>query len=339
MQNLRIDGEELAGACHRIGAVSRLAGVPVTTLRVWEARYAAFTPGKSSGRHRLYSDADVIKARLMRQLAAAGHSVGGIAHLPAGQLQQMLAAATGAAAAPRAAPRVSIAVVGAGIAARISAPEWRHRYLGEALDVRQVFAGLHEVRPQAGGDAGSGGGIGILLVRLNAIHAGALAQLNAAIGMLLPQRVIVLYNYGAAPLVAALQAVGTIVRREPIPDAELAQLIRAVVLVDPAEAMPELGPGALIPPRRYSEATLARVAASPSAMLCECPRHIAELIGQLASFEEYSEACLNMSHEDAQVHAQLRAIAGSARALFEHGLQLVARHGGLALDEDATARS
>ena len=47
---------------HRIGAVSALSGVPVPTLRVWESRYGAFTPAKTGGRHRLYTEADVLRA-------------------------------------------------------------------------------------------------------------------------------------------------------------------------------------------------------------------------------------------------------------------------------------
>ena len=47
---------------HKIGAVSSLSGVPTPTLRIWEIRYGTFTPHKTSGNHRLYSDDDVLKA-------------------------------------------------------------------------------------------------------------------------------------------------------------------------------------------------------------------------------------------------------------------------------------
>lgn len=118
-------------------------------------------------------------------------------------------------------------------------------------------------------------------------------------------------------------------------DSEFAQLVRALQVVDPVQSLAAFSPGSIgmIPPRRYSDTTLARVAVSPNTVVCECPRHIAELIGQLSSFEEYSERCLNDTAEDAQVHALLRSISGSARALFEHALQVVAQHGGLELEE------
>jgi MerR family transcriptional regulator, light-induced transcriptional regulator len=67
-------------------------------------------------------------------------------------------------------------------------------------------------------------------------------------------------------------------------------------------------------------------------VLCECPRHVAELITQLSSFEDYSQECLNTSDKDAQLHAALKSISGSARALFERALEMVALHEGIELD-------
>lgn len=331
------DGD--AAAVHRIGAVSRLAGVPVTTLRVWESRYAAFTPAKTSGQHRLYRDADVIKARLLRQLAAAGQGIGSIAHLPIQQLQQMLAAGVrgpDGVHAPADRRRVAAVIVGASVAARINAPEWRQRDPAGAVHVRQVFVDLEEAASDAAAppSASADGETGMLIARLNTVHTRSYVQLMAAIDRQRVQRVIVLYNYGPQALVEALRDAGIMVRREPVPDAELAELIRSVVLLDAAAAQP-VAAGALIPRRRYSEATLAHVAASPSSVVCECPRHIAEIITQLVSFEEYSEQCLNDTGEDAQLHAYLRSVAGSARVLFEHALHKAAQHGGMALPEDA----
>jgi hypothetical protein len=71
-------------------------------------------------------------------------------------------------------------------------------------------------------------------------------------------------------------------------------------------------------------------------VLCECPRHVAEIIAQLVSFEQYSQECLNKSTEDARLHAYLHSVSGSARALFEHALQRVAEHEGLVLGSDAS---
>jgi hypothetical protein len=62
---------------------------------------------------------------------------------------------------------------------------------------------------------------------------------------------------------------------------------------------------------------------------------VAELIAQLASFEQYSQECLNRNTEDAHLHAYLTSISGSARSLFENALEKIAQHEGIDLREGA----
>jgi hypothetical protein len=71
--------------------------------------------------------------------------------------------------------------------------------------------------------------------------------------------------------------------------------------------------------------------------LCECPRHVAELIFQLNSFEKYSADCLNSSKDDAKLHAYLSAVSGTARALFEEALERVAKEEGIDLSDIKTS--
>jgi hypothetical protein len=65
---------------------------------------------------------------------------------------------------------------------------------------------------------------------------------------------------------------------------------------------------------------------------------VAELIAQLASFETYSQECLNKNSEDAQLHSYLRAISGSARSLFENALEKIALHEGIDLRDSSHAQ-
>ncbi|NIR98916.1 MAG: MerR family transcriptional regulator, partial [Gammaproteobacteria bacterium] len=74
---------------YRIGAVSRLTGISTHTLRVWERRYGALSPQRTEGGDRLYSDADLVKLRLLKELQAMGHSIGTIAHLPLSGLTEI----------------------------------------------------------------------------------------------------------------------------------------------------------------------------------------------------------------------------------------------------------
>jgi len=59
----------------RIGEVARRTGLSTSRLRVWESRYALVTPARTSGRQRLYSEADVERVRFVRDLVAQGWSI------------------------------------------------------------------------------------------------------------------------------------------------------------------------------------------------------------------------------------------------------------------------
>lgn len=316
---------------HRIGAVSTLSGVPVPTLRVWESRYAAFAPGKTAGQHRLYSDDDVLRATLLRQLTGAGHAISTLARLDAAQLGARLQAQRGSQwqrGATLQGPRsVSMVVVGLPLATRVQSARFLDALPGVAVRLTETLAELSDAPAQDLREPPD-----LLLVRVGSLHMATHTAVRRLVALYRVPHTIVLYNFGQQRVVEAMKAEGLIVRREPLADTELAELVRALLLVDPRAPTHAADVGALIPPRRYSDQTLARVAAIASKVLCECPRHVAELITQLASFEQYSQDCLNNSVEDARLHAQLSAISGSARALFEQALEMVAAHEGIALD-------
>lgn len=64
-----------------IGTVARRTGLSTHVLRAWERRYAVVDPQRSAGGTRLYSNADIVRLRLLRRLTEAGHSIGSVAPL------------------------------------------------------------------------------------------------------------------------------------------------------------------------------------------------------------------------------------------------------------------
>lgn len=320
---------------HRIGAVSALSGVPVSTLRVWETRYGAFTPLKTGGQHRLYSQEDVLRAGLLRQLTEAGHAISTLARRDVdaltGLLHQQRQARARQADQTGTHPVLHLSVVGLALAARLQSPGLTQALSPWLLRIDSTLAEL-PAGPQPPTPVARGAGDeppGLLLVQVNSLHLSQQRTIEALARAQGLERVVVLYRFAPETTVKTLQASGVLVRREPISDADLAELIRSV---QPLQATGLLPTGRLISPRRYSEETLARMASIQSPLLCECPRHVAELITQLASFEQYSQDCLHRNEEDAALHAYLCAVSGSARALFEQALAHVAAHEGIALE-------
>jgi MerR family transcriptional regulator, light-induced transcriptional regulator len=75
---------------HPIGVVVERTGLSQDVLRVWERRYRAVEPSRGEGGHRLYSDDDIARLRLLSAATAAGRSIGQVAPLSTDELSRMV---------------------------------------------------------------------------------------------------------------------------------------------------------------------------------------------------------------------------------------------------------
>jgi DNA-binding transcriptional MerR regulator/methylmalonyl-CoA mutase cobalamin-binding subunit len=90
-----------------IRVAAQRSGITPDTLRAWERRYEAVTPTRTDADRRLYSDADIRRLRLLRELVAQGHGISGIAALPESELAGLLEGAPAASAAETASPELA----------------------------------------------------------------------------------------------------------------------------------------------------------------------------------------------------------------------------------------
>jgi DNA-binding transcriptional MerR regulator len=302
----------------------------VTTLRIWETRYGAFSPVKTEGKQRLFEELDVSKALLLKQLTNEGHAISAIANLTLEQLRHMgnLQNSGQHRLATNGAP-LTLAVVGLGLANRIESKKFAAGLKQNTIKVTNVLVDLATATEAVLTESSQ-----VLLIKVNTLQTDVHRTIQALIQKHQFAQTIVIYNFAPEAVIEAMKFSGLTVRREPISDSELAELIQSVLFVDQARAQEFGTSGAVISSRKYSDETLTRVAGISTNVLCECPRHVAELIAQLASFEEYSQECLNKNADDAHLHAYLRSISGSARSLFENALEKIAQHEGIDLHDD-----
>ncbi len=61
---------------YNIGIVTRLTGIPASTLHAWERRYGFPAASRTSGGHRLYSEQDIVRLRWVKMQIEAGMSAG-----------------------------------------------------------------------------------------------------------------------------------------------------------------------------------------------------------------------------------------------------------------------
>ena len=70
---------------------ARLTGLSAHVIRIWEQRYRAVEPHRTPGNRRLYSQRDIERLNLLRDVTNAGHSIGQIASLPTDKLRKLAA--------------------------------------------------------------------------------------------------------------------------------------------------------------------------------------------------------------------------------------------------------
>lgn len=317
------------GPVYRSGAVARLTGIPVQTLRVWERRYKIVGPRQSATGQRQYSPEEVARLSVIKQLVDSGHAIGSIATLDLEELRSMLdktARASRAVARPPGSSAegtmrsVRVAIVGDALAMRV---EHFH------VPALQVVA----TSPGAAGaiEALRGVTADVLLVELPTLQRESAQVVRSLAQQVGPQQIIVEYGYGPRRIEQELRALGCSLVHAPM---EIDQLVSLCQLLSAAPRtrmpalLPQIGPAA---PRRFDNKTLAEIALASVALNCECPHHISELLVHLGNFETYSAECESRSPADAALHHYLKDVAGSARAMLEEALVRVVEAEGILL--------
>lgn len=316
-QQERDDGQAPRG--YRSGVAARLAGLGAATLRVWERRYQLTAAPRSANGQRLYTQEQVRRLGLLKQLVDQGHPIGSLAALP---LERLLAMAGGVQGALRGGGAganggdgsvavIEVAAIGAGLLRRLAGA------IDEGLPLRLPRAG-EALRAPA-----------VLLVELAEPDDGALAFLRAARSDTGAAAVVVLYRFCASATVRALRADGFMVARFPGEMAELPLLCRAAL--QRGQVAP-LRPAAVA---RFDDVALAAIgagggfgggsgdsggaSANDAGSRQDSARALAEMLRNLASFERYSARCA-ANEPDAGLHRDLEDVAGRARVLLEQAL-------------------
>jgi MerR family transcriptional regulator, light-induced transcriptional regulator len=81
----------MAEAHHPIKVVVRRTGLTAHVIRIWEKRYGAVKPERTDTNRRLYSEEQIERLGLLREITRAGHSIGPIAKLSIQKLRALAA--------------------------------------------------------------------------------------------------------------------------------------------------------------------------------------------------------------------------------------------------------
>jgi len=304
---------------YRSGVAARLAGLSVETLRVWERRYDISGTRRSASGQRLYTADQVQRLGLLKQLVDRGHPIGQLAHLSTDDLRTLGGGARdGMLVRP-----IDVVVIGLGLARRIAASP--HDTL--LLNVQASCSRFDSAECLVPGLRTE-----VLLVEMSEPDEHAIPMIAAVSSALHAAAVVVLYRFSPSATIRALRAQGWLVARVPSEMGELVPLCRQALegqhLPARAAGGPPAGP-------RFDEETLAGITGASSTLACECPRHMAELLLMIGSFERYSAQCASRNSADAQLHLDLHQSAGQARMILEAALERLAHAEGIPLPPPA----
>jgi MerR family transcriptional regulator, light-induced transcriptional regulator len=127
---------------HAIKVVAQRTGLSPHVIRIWEKRYRAVEPERTGTNRRLYSEEQIERLTLLRDVTQAGHSIGHVAKLPTLQLRHLARESLGFNGKTRpepGAPPAATALLEECIAAV------------KALDSRSLQQSLERGAPQLGG--------------------------------------------------------------------------------------------------------------------------------------------------------------------------------------------
>ena len=314
--------ERAGEAVYRSGAVARLTGIPVQTLRVWERRYKIVGPRQSATGQRQYSSEDVARLTVIKQLVDSGHAIGSIAALELNLLQSMrakVARAAGAGTGDAATP-VRVVIVGEALAMRVEHSQ---------LTSLQIVAKTPNTEGAL--DALKGVSADILLVALPTLTRESAQTIRSLAQQLRPQKIFVEYGFGPQVIAKELRAMGCSLMHAPVDIDWLESLCRplpAARRMPVPDLLPATGPAA---PRRFDNKTLVEISLASVVLSCECPHHLADLLIRLGNFETYSAECESRTPADAALHHYLKEVTGNARALLEEALVRVVQAEGISL--------
>jgi hypothetical protein len=320
----------LAEGGYRIGAVSKITGIGTETLRAWERRYTAVTPGRTSSGGRIYSRDDVAKLLLLKSIVDAGHAISSVASLGVDELkirwnsvckEQDRAAGFGDIGSraeygrTRVDQKCRVGLIGDGFPLRVTdgLEDFEGIELIGVTDTLQQWIESYVTSEPH-----------VIIIESPTINAQTRSFVNGVLQSTRAWHVIILYGFANQELMSNLQDSRVTAIRHSVDIYGLARLC-----IDRAggdarnlrtNANATLSMEQSIPARRYSNKSLAQLASISPTIKCECPQHVTQIIKSLVAFEIYCAECENNNKDDASLHAYLHGTTAQVRSIMEDAL-------------------
>ncbi|MBB6520092.1 MerR family transcriptional regulator [Pseudoteredinibacter isoporae] len=302
-----------------IATVSRQTGISAHRLRAWERRHPSLLVGRTETGRRRYSEQDIFRLRTIKQLIDDGYKIGELATLSQDELSGLCSQE----ALEPSLDSASKAQTGNGKLRLLTCGEAIPSALINKLDNNQNVDLCARLRSFAQiAEAIENGHYDIAVLQIETLNATVLHSLRELHHSQRIESVFIVFHYGLRELVEELRGYGFKLWRAPLNTAELYQAISQLASLE-EESEHEIDSSGMAPVHIFNPSQLNKLSNVSTAIDCECPKHIAELIQSLCAFESYSQQCENRDTEDAILHRRIYLQTAHARHTMEKMLQQV----------------
>jgi len=303
---------------YKIGAVSRMTGIPTDTIRVWERRYSVVQPGRSPAGGRIYRQEDVNRLLTIKTLVDRGDSISSIAGLDLSSLKARQDSAEVMTKDTRFSQldhpcRIVIISESTGLHIRNIEDD-----VDDLLVVAR-FSSTEHFESKIGSLKSD-----VLLIEISTLHKEDSNMVMKWLRLSDATHAFVVYRFGNAEAFHHIPTSRCTLIHAPTDLQTIRQHCLALFSRNLEKNKTSIGESTEIAAaRKYDDETLARIAMLSTTIKCECPKHITELIISLAAFERYSNECESLSPKDAALHVYLNNTVALAREMMESALTRV----------------
>jgi DNA-binding transcriptional MerR regulator len=302
---------------YKIGAASKITGVNIATLRVWENRYGVVEPIRINGTQRGFTKKDVDRISMIKQLVDAGDAISTLSKLSLEELELRMQPPVKNLQMTFGNAKDKIEAVAVGT--RIPEVGRPSPHLAEVRvvarhELASIMNNLSAIKLNAD----------IIIFEIASLHVSTVELITEILAVSKIAHALVIYRFASLNGMKLAQLDGRIhgMQAPVIPvDIQIAcnfavnSTLGSSALVNVPKKKQEHTP--------FSEKELWEIYIMSNPINCECPKHLSSIISSLRGFEKYSTDCEDLSEKDRVLHKELEATTCQARIIMEQALRKV----------------
>lgn len=300
---------------YKIGAASKITGVNIATLRVWENRYGVVEPIRINGTQRGFSKKDVDRISMIKQLVDAGDSISTLSKLSLEELELRMQPSVNNSQiiSEKSKNKIKAVAIGTRIpeVGRPS-PHLAEVSVAARYELSTIMDNLSAINLD--GD--------IIIFEIASLHAETVELIIEVLTVSEIGHAVVIYRFGSANGMKLAQLDGRIhpIQAPVFPiDIQIASNFVVNSTFGSSVNVTEEETDHVV----FSEKELWEISVMSNPIHCECPKHLSSIISSLRGFEKYSSDCEDLDEKDLILHKELEKKTSQARIIMEKALRKV----------------